>query len=160
MIGESHPDHRCAPPLVGKWIVAAPPHSRAGLVAMRFPPPARGYLQRRAYTDRRSVFMIENSQEHVKRKTLGVTLTAVTIMFGGAGVANATAPNAPVPSSTTSTLANTNDNNQDSDNNGLWGLAGLLGLLGLAGLKPRKDKNPNYAPGAGPTGGPNVPPRA
>jgi len=32
------------------------------------------------------------------RKTLGITLIAGTLMFGGAGVANATAPSAPVPS--------------------------------------------------------------
>jgi hypothetical protein len=39
------------------------------------------------------------------RKTLGITLIAGTLMFGGAGVANATAPSAPVPSSTTTTQA-------------------------------------------------------
>ena len=74
------------------------------------------------------------------RKTLGVTLIAGTLMFGGAGVANATAPSAPVPSSTTTTLAddtNYTGNHQHSDKTGLWGLAGLLGLFGLAGLKRR-----------------------
>ena len=39
------------------------------------------------------------------RKTLGVTLTAATLLFGGAGIANATAPTAPVPSATTTVLA-------------------------------------------------------
>jgi LPXTG-motif cell wall-anchored protein len=75
------------------------------------------------------------------RKTLGMTLTAAALMFGGAGVANATAPSAPVPSSTTTTLAddNSNTNNHHSDKTGLWGLVGLLGLAGLAGLKRRKD---------------------
>jgi MYXO-CTERM domain-containing protein len=77
------------------------------------------------------------------RKTLGITLTTAALMFGGAGVANATAPNAPVPSSTTTTLADDNNNNnnakQDSDKTGLWGLAGLLGLVGLVGLKRRND---------------------
>jgi hypothetical protein len=72
------------------------------------------------------------------RKTLGVTLTAVTLMFGGAGVANATTPS--VPASTTTTLADdTQTQDRDSDKSGLWGLAGLLGLIGLAGLKRRKD---------------------
>ena len=74
------------------------------------------------------------------RKTLGITLIAGTLMFGGAGVANAIAPSAPVPSSTTTTLAdetNNPGNHQCSDKTGLWGLAGPLGLLGLAGLKRR-----------------------
>jgi hypothetical protein len=74
------------------------------------------------------------------RKTLGITLIAGTLMFGGAGVANATAHSAPVPSSTTTTQAddtNNPGNHKDSDKTGLWGLAGLLGLIGLAGLKRR-----------------------
>jgi MYXO-CTERM domain-containing protein len=76
------------------------------------------------------------------RKTLGITLIAGTLMFGGAGVANATASSAPVPSSTTTTQAddmNNPGNHQDSDKTGLWGLAGLLGLVGLAGLKRRNN---------------------
>ena len=76
------------------------------------------------------------------RKTLGITLIAGTLMFGGAGVANATAPNAPVPSSTTTTQADDTNNpgtHKDSDKTGLWGLAGLLGLVGLAGLKRRNN---------------------
>jgi LPXTG-motif cell wall-anchored protein len=75
------------------------------------------------------------------RKTLGVALTAVTLMFGGAAVANATTPS--VSTSPTTTLADNTQNTQtqdrDTDNTGLWGLAGLLGLIGLAGLKRRKD---------------------
>jgi hypothetical protein len=76
------------------------------------------------------------------RKTLGITLIAGTLMFGGAGVANATAPSAPVPLSTTTTLAddtNNAGNHQHCDKTGLWGLAGLLGLAGLAGLKRRNN---------------------
>ena len=74
------------------------------------------------------------------RKTVGITLTTAALMFGGAGVANATAPSAPVPSSTTTTLADdATATNDDGDNTGLWGLVGLLGLLGLAGLKRRND---------------------
>jgi hypothetical protein len=89
------------------------------------------------------------------RKTLGVTLTTAALLFGGAGVANATASITPMPSSTTSTLADdnsTNNDNSHSDKTGLWGLAGLLGLIGLAGLKRRNDQpavgNP-AAPGYG-----------
>jgi LPXTG-motif cell wall-anchored protein len=75
------------------------------------------------------------------RKTLGITLTAAALMFGGAGVANATAPIAPTPTSTTTILADDTYGNQqkDSDKTGLWGLAGLLGLGGLLGLKRRKE---------------------
>jgi LPXTG-motif cell wall-anchored protein len=72
------------------------------------------------------------------RKTLGVSLTALTLLFGGAGVAQATTPVGPMPSSTTTTLAaDTGDG--DSDNTALWGLTGLSGLLGLADLKRRND---------------------
>ena len=42
------------------------------------------------------------------RKTLGITLTTAAFLFGGAGVANATAPSAPAPSSTMTTLAEDN----------------------------------------------------
>lgn len=72
------------------------------------------------------------------RKTLGVSVTALTFLFGGAGVAEATTPAGPTPSSTTSTVAADTDNGEH-DNTGLWGLAGLLGLVGLAGLKRRND---------------------
>jgi MYXO-CTERM domain-containing protein len=91
------------------------------------------------------------------RKTLGITLTTAALMFGGAGVANATAPSAPVPSSTTTTLADdaTTTTNHDSDKTGLWGLAGLLGLLGLAGLKRRNDTDVAAGAARGP-GAPRV----
>jgi MYXO-CTERM domain-containing protein len=90
------------------------------------------------------------------RKTLGITLTTAALMFGGAGVANATAPSAPVPSSTTTTLADdATTTNHDSDKTGLWGLAGLLGLLGLAGLKRRNDTNVAAGAARGP-GAPRV----
>jgi hypothetical protein len=78
-------------------------------------------------------------------KALGIALTSIALMFGGAGVSYATTPNAPIPSSTTSTLAADNDNNDDGDDTGLWGLAGLLGLIGLAGLK-RRNERPAAAP--------------
>jgi LPXTG-motif cell wall-anchored protein len=74
------------------------------------------------------------------RKTIGVSLTALTLLFGGAGVANATVPSGPMPSSTTTATA-AGDDQEDSDNTGLWGLAGLLGLLGLVGLKRRNGRD-------------------
>ena len=75
------------------------------------------------------------------RKTIAVISATGALLFGGAGVASATAHSGPVPSSTTTTLAdNTNNDNQPhSDKTGLWGLLGLLGLGGLAGLMRRKD---------------------
>ena len=87
------------------------------------------------------------------RKTLGVSLTAMTLLFGGAGVGQATTPVGPMPSSTTTTLA-ADTNEGDSDNTGLWGLAGLFGLLGLAGLKRRNDRDVTVATTAR---GPNAP---
>jgi MYXO-CTERM domain-containing protein len=90
--------------------------------------------------------------EHNMNKTLGVTLTTVALLFGGAGVSHATATTAPIPTSTTSTLAADTDNTDDGDNTGLWGLAGLLGLIGLAGLKRRNERPvvaPNVAHGPG-----------
>lgn len=73
------------------------------------------------------------------RKTIAIVSATGALLFGGAGVANASS--APAPSSTTTTLADSNNNNNDqhSDKTGLWGLAGLLGLGGLAGLMRRKD---------------------
>ena len=75
------------------------------------------------------------------RKTIAICGTAAALTFGGAGIANATVDQAPVPSSTSTTLADNdnNNNNQHSDKTGLWGLTGLLGLIGLAGLKRRND---------------------
>jgi len=61
----------------------------------------------------------------------------LTLLFGGAGVANASTFDAPA-TTTTTTIAQEAEQ-EDGDNTGLWGLAGLLGLLGLAGLKRRKD---------------------
>jgi LPXTG-motif cell wall-anchored protein len=72
------------------------------------------------------------------RKSIAIGTTAITLFFGGAGVAHATELSA--PAATTVTAQGSYDNgNDDSDNTGLWGLVGLLGLLGLAGLKRRKD---------------------
>jgi LPXTG-motif cell wall-anchored protein len=75
------------------------------------------------------------------RKIIAVISTTGALLFGGAGIANATVESAPAPSSTTTTLADndTNTGAQHSDNTGLWGLLGLLGLGGLLGLKRRRD---------------------
>ncbi|OBA80026.1 hypothetical protein A9W99_18120 [Mycobacterium sp. 1164966.3] len=73
------------------------------------------------------------------RKFIAAISTTGALVFGAAGVANATVESAPAPSSTTTTLADNNNNDQHSDKTGLWGLLGLLGLGGLAGLKRRKD---------------------
>ncbi|MHA7649790.1 WGxxGxxG family protein [Mycobacterium sp. ML4] len=82
------------------------------------------------------------------RNTIAAGCAVTALLFGGAGVANATVDQAPAPSSTTTTLANHDNNNQHSDNTGLWGLAGLLGLAGLAGLKRRNNTDPTVQPGA------------
>ncbi|MCV7079635.1 WGxxGxxG family protein [Mycobacterium szulgai] len=81
------------------------------------------------------------------RRTIAVISATGALLFGGAGIANATT-DAPTPASTTTTLADngTNNNNNNDDNTGLWGLAGLLGLLGLAGLKRRGDVRPSAGP--------------
>jgi LPXTG-motif cell wall-anchored protein len=71
------------------------------------------------------------------QKTVAIGATTLALLFGGAGVANATELTAPAPATTT-TLAQEAEQD-DSGDNGLWGLAGLLGLLGLLGLKRRKD---------------------
>jgi hypothetical protein len=75
------------------------------------------------------------------RKTLGVSLTALTLLFGCAGVAQATTPIGPMPSSTTTTLAADTDNG-DSDK------------TGLAGLKRRNDRDVTSGTAAG---GPSAP---
>ena len=95
------------------------------------------------------------------RKIIATSATAVTLLLGGAGVAHATAPVAPAPTSSITTLADDNGNayndNDHSDKTGLWGLAGLLGLIGLAGLQRRKYTPTTYqAPGTVP-GNPNAP---
>jgi MYXO-CTERM domain-containing protein len=92
------------------------------------------------------------------RGTIAVISATGALLFGGAGVANATVQSAPVPSSTTTTLAdNTNNNNdQHSDKTGLWGLLGLLGLGGLAGLKRRNDTDTGVGVGSAAPRGPGV----
>lgn len=85
------------------------------------------------------------------RKQLVIGSTTLALMFGGAGVANATEFANPAP---TTTIVAAETEEDGGDNTGLWGLAGLLGLLGLAGLKRRKDvdhrvvanPNPNVNP--------------
>jgi MYXO-CTERM domain-containing protein len=69
------------------------------------------------------------------KKSIAIGATAVTLLFGGAGIANASTVEA--PATTTTTLAQ--EHEDDGGDNGLWGLAGLLGLVGLVGLKRRKD---------------------
>ena len=74
------------------------------------------------------------------RKTLAATAATGALLFGGAGVANATVPSTPPVSSPTTTVAQSdNDANNHSDKTGLWGLVGLLGLGGLAGLARRRN---------------------
>ncbi|WP_111512689.1 WGxxGxxG family protein [Mycobacterium kyogaense] len=70
------------------------------------------------------------------KKPLIVGATALTLLFGGAGIANAEPTHAPSATTLAQSAQNGDDDNGD---NGLWGLAGLLGLVGLAGLKRRKD---------------------
>jgi LPXTG-motif cell wall-anchored protein len=89
------------------------------------------------------------------RNTLAIGATAAALLFGGAGVANATV--LLEPASTTTTVLAQDVEHEDGDNTGLWGLAGLLGLLGLAGLKRRKDAD---YPATRATGTVNPPPRA
>ncbi len=75
------------------------------------------------------------------RKSIAVVSATGALLFGGAGIANATVENSPAPASTTSIVADPDNNtqNQKSDKTGLWGLLGLLGLGGLAGLRGRRD---------------------
>jgi MYXO-CTERM domain-containing protein len=87
------------------------------------------------------------------RKTIGVSMSALILLFGGAGVANATELSGPAPTTTTVVAQEADDDG--GDKTGLWGLAGLLGLAGLAGLlKRRRDDYPAAGGGAG------LPPRA
>jgi hypothetical protein len=90
------------------------------------------------------------------RKTIAVISATGALLFGGAGVANATVDSAPMPSATTTTLAdNSNNNNTDqhSDKTGLWGLLGLTGLFGLAGLKRRNHTDAGVGAGSAATRG-------
>ncbi|KUH93605.1 hypothetical protein AU190_18980 [Mycolicibacterium acapulense] len=90
------------------------------------------------------------------QKTVAVGAMTLSLLFGGAGVANAT--DLTVPASTTATVAQEVEHEQESDNTGLWGLAGLLGLLGLLGLKKRRDADYPAVRNTGTTNPP--PPRA
>jgi MYXO-CTERM domain-containing protein len=74
------------------------------------------------------------------RKTLAVAAATGSLLFGGAGIANATEPSVPAPSTTTVAQNGDDTNaNHHSDKTGLWGLLGLAGLAGLAGLRRRND---------------------
>lgn len=90
------------------------------------------------------------------RKTVAIGATTLSLLFGGAGIAQATELAAPAPVTTT-TVAQEVEHEDDGGNEGLWGLAGLLGLLGLLGLKRRKDVDHPVARTTGPT---NRPPAA
>jgi MYXO-CTERM domain-containing protein len=85
-------------------------------------------------------------------RTLAIVSVTAALLFGGAGVANATTPNELMPTSTTTTVA---QQETSSDKTGLWGLVGLLGLGGLAGLLRRKETYPGAGPAA-----PGTTPRA
>lgn len=89
------------------------------------------------------------------RKAIAVLGMTGALTFGGAGLAHATAYQAPAPATTT-TVAQA-EAQDDGDNTGLWGLAGLLGLLGLLGLKRRND---GPVTSAGGTAGYGTTPRA
>ncbi|OBI87499.1 WGxxGxxG family protein [Mycobacterium sp. 1245805.9] len=92
------------------------------------------------------------------RKTIAVISATGALLFGGAGVANATTESIASQSPTTTTLADNNNGqntDQRSDNTGLWGLLGLLGLGGLMGLKRRGDTDTVTAVGT-PTARGNV----
>lgn len=83
------------------------------------------------------------------RKTFVMACTTGALLFGGAGIANATVSSAPIPTSTTTTVADPDTTqHHDSDKTGLWGLAGLVGLLGLAGLRRRNDPRATAGPDA------------
>ena len=94
------------------------------------------------------------------RRTIAVVSATGALLFGGAGIANATVETAPAPSTTTTLADNTNTNtsanDQHSDNAGLWGLLGLLGLGGLIGLKRRKDTDVRGGVGTSTTPGRGV----
>jgi MYXO-CTERM domain-containing protein len=77
--------------------------------------------------------------EKQMRNALAVLGITGALTFGGAGIAHATAYEAPAPATTT-TLAQAEAEDDGGDNTGLWGLAGLLGLFGLLGLKRRDDR--------------------
>jgi LPXTG-motif cell wall-anchored protein len=92
------------------------------------------------------------------RRTIAVVSATGALLFGGAGIANATVETAPAPSTTTTLADNTstNTNDQHNDNAGLWGLLGLLGLGGLIGLKRRKDTDVRAGVGTSTTPGRGV----
>ncbi|MGV0788650.1 WGxxGxxG family protein [Mycolicibacterium sp. XJ2] len=90
------------------------------------------------------------------QKSLAVGAVTLGLLFGGAGVANAT--DLTMPATTTTTVAQEVEQEQESDKTGLWGLAGLLGLLGLLGMKRRNDTDHTVARNTGTANPP--PPRA
>src|SRR6185312_11705496 len=81
---------------------------------------------------RKSISRLTHGPTNSRRtmhKTIGVSMTALALLFGAAGVSHATENAAPVPSTVTTLAQETTDDGGDST--GLWGLAGLLGLVGL-----------------------------
>lgn len=95
------------------------------------------------------------------REIIAAAAATGALLFGGAGVANATTTEYVPMQGTTTVSAQADEPDDDGDNTGLWGLAGLLGLLGLLGLKRRNDHHA-VAPAAGNPGTPGygTPPRA
>lgn len=91
---------------------------------------------------------------NMSRSAVAAGATTLALLFGGAGVANASETIAPAPTATTVLAQEADDDG--GDNTGLWGLLGLLGLVGLAGLKKRRaDDHVVTRPGTV-----NPPPRA
>ena len=73
-------------------------------------------------------------------------MSVLVLLFGGAGVANATDLSASAP--TTTTVVAEEGADEDGGENGLWGLAGLLRPAGFAGLLKRcRDDYPTVGGG-------------
>lgn len=95
------------------------------------------------------------------REIIAAAAATGALLFGGAGVANATATEYVPMQGTTTVSAQADEPDDDGDNTGLWGLAGLLGLLGLLGLKRRNDHHVVASAAGNPAApGHGTPPRA
>ncbi len=95
------------------------------------------------------------------RRSIAIISLTGSLLFGAAGVANATVAHDAIPASTTTISAQQEYDQNKSDKTGLWGLVGLLGLGGLAGLVRRRETHPGAGPGVGPAGtGRGTTPRA
>lgn len=94
------------------------------------------------------------------REIIAAAAATGALLFGGAGVANATTTEYVPMQGTTTVQAQAEEAEDDGDKTGLWGLAGLLGLLGLLGLKRRNDHRATPAAGNPANPGYGTPPRA